>query len=136
MENLVYQITNEIKSLDAYVKAMKKVELHKERREDLDNLQLHIDRLKAWAGISDENTSNSIEVKDQEPIDIYSKEGTKVKYTGKGGYDHHKEHANKHLKIGDIYTIDHTDVHAWNTNVYLKEIPNEGFNSVHFIYAE
>lgn len=41
-------------------------------------------------------------------MDIYAKEGTKVKYTGMGGYDHHKEHANKHLKVGEIYTVDHT----------------------------
>jgi hypothetical protein len=72
----------------------------------------------------------------QEPIDIYSEEGTKVKYTGKGGYDHHKEHANKHLKVGEIYTIDHTDVGGWHTDVYLKEVPNQAFNSVHFVNAE
>lgn len=72
----------------------------------------------------------------QEPIDIYSKEGTKVKYTGKGGYDCHKEYANKHLKVGEIYTIDHTDVGGWHTDVYLKEVPDKAFNSVHFVDAE
>lgn len=73
---------------------------------------------------------------DEEPIDIYAPEGTKVKYTGRGGYDHHKEHANKHLKVDEIYTIDHTDVGGWHTDVYLKEVPNEAFNSVHFVNAE
>ena len=72
----------------------------------------------------------------QEPIDIYSKEGTKVKYTGEGGYDHHKEYANKHLKVGEIYTIDYTDVGGWHTDVYLKEVPDKAFNSVHFVDAE
>lgn len=72
----------------------------------------------------------------QEPIDIYSEEGTKVKYTGEGGYDHHKKQANKHLKVGEIYTIEYTDVGGWHTDVYLKEVPNQAFNSVHFVDAE
>jgi hypothetical protein len=72
----------------------------------------------------------------EEPIDIYVPKGTKVKYTGRGGYDHHKKHANKHLKVDEIYTIDYTNVDGWHTDVYLKEIPNEAFNSVHFINAK
>ena len=79
--------------------------------------------------IADVSTSTDC----QEPMDIYSEEGTKVIYTGKGGYDHHKEHANKHLKIGETYTVDYTDVGGWHTDVYLKEVPNERFNSVHFV---
>lgn len=43
-------------------------------------------------------------------MDIYAEGETKVKYTGEGGYDHHKEHANKHLRLGQIYTVDYTDV--------------------------
>jgi len=65
-------------------------------------------------------------------MDIYEKKGTEVKYTGKGGYDHHKEHADKHLTVGGIYTVDHTEVGRWHTDVYLIEVKNEGFNSVHF----
>lgn len=76
-----------------------------------------------------------IESNKKEPIDIYSKEGTKVKYTGEGGYDHHRDHADTYLIVGEIYTIDHTDVSNWHTDVYLKEVPNEAFNSVHFINA-
>lgn len=66
-------------------------------------------------------------------MDIYSKEGTKVGYTGKGGYDSDKEHANKYLKVGEIYTVDYTDVGSYHTNVYLKEFLNKSFNSVHFV---
>ena len=62
-------------------------------------------------------------------------EVTKVKYTGEGGHEHHKEHANKYLKVGEIYTIDYTDVGEWHTDVYLKEVPNQAFNSVHFVNA-
>lgn len=60
MENLIYQITNEIKSLDAYVNAMKKVEDRKPKLEDLENLQMHINNLKAWAGIDDSTSENSL----------------------------------------------------------------------------
>lgn len=67
-----------------------------------------------------------------EKMDIYSKGGTKVVYTGKNGYDHHKEHADKHLKVGEAYTISHTEVGGWHTDVILEEFPNEKFNSVHF----
>ena len=65
-------------------------------------------------------------------MDIYAKEGTKIKYTGLGGCDSHKEHADKHLKIGHTYTVDYTVVGSWHTNVFLKEVPKQGFNSVLF----
>lgn len=71
-----------------------------------------------------------------QPIDIYAPQDTKVKYTGRGGYDHHKEYANKYLKVDEIYTIDRTDVGGWHTDVYLKEVPGKAFNSVHFVNAE
>ena len=60
MENLIYQITNEIKCLDAYVNAMKKVENSKPVLEDLENLQIHINNLKAWAGIDVETSENGL----------------------------------------------------------------------------
>lgn len=52
-------ITSEIKCLDAYVKAMKNSYTHSTLLEDLDNVLMHINNLKAWAGIdveADENT--------------------------------------------------------------------------------
>lgn len=70
-----------------------------------------------------------------ELMDIYSEEGTKVEYTGTGGYEHHKRHANKFLVVGNTYTVDRTDVSDWYTDVYLKEVPGESFNSVHFVKA-
>lgn len=66
-------------------------------------------------------------------MDIYAKKGTKVMYTGKGGYDSHKMHADMFLKVGSVYTVEFTEVGGWHTDVYLKEFPGEGFNSVHFI---
>ena len=68
-------------------------------------------------------------------MDIYAEEDTKVIVTKdsiENGYEHVEEHAKEFLKIGKSYTIDHTDVEGFNTNVYLKEFPDEMFNSVSF----
>ena len=63
---------------------------------------------------------------------IYAEKGTRVKFTGKNGYEHDKEHANKYLKVGETYTVENNYVSGWHTDVWLKEVPNEKFNSVHF----
>ena len=60
MENLIYRITNEIKGLDEYVKAMKKVENREPKKQDLENLQMHISNLKAWAGLPVDASDNSL----------------------------------------------------------------------------
>ena len=68
-------------------------------------------------------------------MDIYAEKGTKVIVTEesiKNGYDNVEEHAKKFLKAGETYTIDHTDVDGWSTAVYIKEFPDEIFNSVSF----
>jgi hypothetical protein len=68
----------------------------------------------------------------EEEMNIYAPEGTKVKYTGQNGSNNDQEYANKHLKIGNTYTIAFTDVDDYHTDVCLKEVPNQVFNSVHF----
>lgn len=68
-------------------------------------------------------------------MDLYANEGYKVTVTKKSinyGYDYDKEKANKHLKAGEIYTVERTEVGGWHTDVFLKEIPGICFNSVHF----
>lgn len=74
----------------------------------------------------------NIQIPPDESMNIYAKAFTRIKYTGKHGSEFDKKHANKHLKIGETYTIDYTDICEWHTDVYLKEVPNEYFNSVHF----
>src|ERR1043165_1067316 len=67
------------------------------------------------------------------PLD--AEEGYKVTVTERSinsGYSHDKENANKHLKVGCIYTIERTDVQDWSTDVWIKEVPGVRFNSVHF----
>lgn len=63
---------------------------------------------------------------------INSEKGTKVVYTATGGHDLQIETANKYLKKGQIYTVLRTDIHNFHTDVYLQEVPDISFNSVHF----
>jgi len=65
-------------------------------------------------------------------MNIIAKHGTRVMYTGNGGYDVHKEHANLHLTVGTVYTVKKTIVRGWYTDVILIEFDNERFNSVFF----
>ena len=68
-------------------------------------------------------------------MDIHSKEGTEITVTEssiKNGYDHVENHAREHLKVGEIYTVEKTEVSNWTTSVFLKEFPGEIFNSVSF----
>lgn len=68
-------------------------------------------------------------------MDIYAEEGTKVIVTEdsiKNGYNSVEKHARKFLKVGESYTIDSTVVDGWSTEVYIKEFPDEVFNSVSF----
>ena len=65
-------------------------------------------------------------------MNIIAKEGTKVIYTGKNGYDGDKEYANKFLTIGETYTVVETIVHNYSSEVLFKEVPDKYFNTVHF----
>lgn len=68
-------------------------------------------------------------------MDIYSKENTKITVTKdsiKNGYSSVEKHARKFLEVGKTYTVKDTEVDNWNTIVYIKEIPDEKFNSVSF----
>lgn len=68
-------------------------------------------------------------------MNIYSPQGAKVVFTGKGGYQAELERACKSLVVGEVYTVERTEVGDWHTSVYLKERPGESFNSVQFAAA-
>lgn len=73
-------------------------------------------------------------------MDINSPEGTKVMGLFKdgsllNGYDFQKIDAERFVKPNIKYTVDHTVVHSWSSEVYLKEFPEHSFNTVHFIHA-
>lgn len=65
-------------------------------------------------------------------MDIYSPEGSKVIFLGKNGMEGDVEKALKYLTPGQEYTISYTEVHNWNTDVYLEEFPEKAFTSVMF----
>lgn len=66
-------------------------------------------------------------------MNIYAEYNDKVECsTLDGGYDFDQEVARKYLVIGNIYTIEETDVDNWHTDVYLQEFPGIKFNSVFF----
>lgn len=65
-------------------------------------------------------------------MDIYSKPGTRVRFTGFGGYDLDQKHARQHLMIGSTYTVSKIDVSDWSSMVHLREVPGNGFNTVMF----
>lgn len=70
-------------------------------------------------------------------MNIYALEGHRVVCdTYEAGYPVEREDAEKHLVIGQTYTVDRTEVGGWSTCVYLKEFPGKGFNSVFFKDAE
>lgn len=67
-------------------------------------------------------------------MDIYAKKGAKVKYVGtcdeavKWGSNTDPRGL---LSEGEIYTVDHTEVHTWHTKVYLEGVDGK-FNSTAF----
>lgn len=66
-------------------------------------------------------------------MNIYAEYGDKVIAKNLDwGWDSDIERAEKYLEQDKEYTIDFTDVHSSSTDVYLQEIPNVAFNSVHF----
>lgn len=68
-------------------------------------------------------------------MNIYSEAGTKVRFTGIGGYDRENAYARSMLLVGQILTVSRTEVHSWHTDVYFKEVEG-GFNSVMFEEVE
>ncbi len=81
------------------------------------------------------NTASTEKARFFEPMDIWAPSGTKVRpiYENgepKNGYPFDIEQVQKHLKQGEFYTVDRTEVHSSTTDVYLKEFPGVRFNSV------
>lgn len=65
-------------------------------------------------------------------MDIYSKPGTKVVFTGEGGYDADREFAAIYMEIGDVLTVKSIDVGNWASLVEFEEILNVKFNTAMF----
>lgn len=66
-------------------------------------------------------------------MNIYAKEGSKVVFANpNNGYQSDKKQCERLLTLNAVYTINATDVGSSHTDVYLKEFPDEVFNSVMF----
>ncbi|QQG45964.1 MAG: hypothetical protein HYY55_03210 [Candidatus Niyogibacteria bacterium] len=66
-------------------------------------------------------------------MDLDTKPGEKVLFDKpNSGYEHDSATARKHLNIGDTYTVERVEVADWSSEVFLKEVPDVGFNTTHF----
>jgi hypothetical protein len=65
-------------------------------------------------------------------MNIYAKQGHKVKYLGENGYDSNRAAIEKlGVKVGDILTVQFTEVYSSSTDVYFEEVAGY-HNSVMF----
>lgn len=73
-----------------------------------------------------------IELPEDNSMDILSPKGTKVIFSGNGGWDHDILNARKYLTIGVKYTVLDIRVDDWFSYVVLQEFPHLEFNTVMF----
>ncbi len=70
-------------------------------------------------------------------MSVETKVGEKVLFDKPNqGYEHDTKRALKHLVVGNEYTIDWLKVAEWSSEVFFKEVPGVGFNTVHFKNVE
>lgn len=66
-------------------------------------------------------------------MNIYALKGHKVSCSDlDNGYEYQREIARGHLLLGEVYTVDKTEVGSSSTKVLLQEVPGVFFNSVFF----
>lgn len=66
-------------------------------------------------------------------MDIYAKPNSKVIFANpENGYAHDQEQCQRYLKVGEVYTVEKTEVSQSSTAVELLECPGQIFNSVMF----
>lgn len=66
-------------------------------------------------------------------MDIFrAGKGTKVVFTGQGGWNGEAELAARVLTVGEVYIISNISIHQSSTTVYLDRFGDVGFNSVLF----
>lgn len=69
-------------------------------------------------------------------MDIYANPGTKVIFTGNGGYAYDNECARSLIKVGQELTVKRINVDNWISHVEFEEIPGKFFNTVMFDEVE
>ena len=72
------------------------------------------------------------------PMPIDTAPGTAVRYAypkNGGGYEGKRAEA-LGIRVGDVLTVDCTDIHRSSTTLYLREFPGEPFNTVNFALSK
>lgn len=75
---------------------------------------------------------NVIDLPEDNTMDIYSEKGTKVVFSGEGGWEKENKDALGILEVGKTYTVLYTRVGGWFSRVTLEEFPDLEFNTVMF----
>ena len=70
-----------------------------------------------------------------DPMPLDTSVGTRVRFTGYGGYDWQQKKARELLTVDAIYTVANLDVGDWSSSVQLEEKPGHTFNAVMFEIA-
>lgn len=65
-------------------------------------------------------------------MNVYTAPNCTIKYEAINGYPIELEYANKYLTKGVVYTVQKCEVGRSSSVVYLNEIPDKSFNTVHF----
>lgn len=74
--------------------------------------------------------------KDKSEI-LHCEQGSKVIAVNlENGNKSDSENAHKFLVEGQIYEVDRLWIGRYDSTIYLKEFPKEGFNTVHFYRCE
>ncbi len=68
---------------------------------------------------------------------LHCERGCKVRAVDlDAGMDGDSEKAHKYLTEGAVYEVESLNVGSWCSSVVLKEIPDQKFNTVHFVRCE
>ena len=82
-----------------------------------------------WKLNDERNKSQSVV---KSTMSIYSKPGTKVKFTGLNGYEFEKIFARTQFQIGQQLTVNEIGFGLWSNSVEFREYPGKWFNTVLF----
>ena len=65
-------------------------------------------------------------------MNIYALRGHKVRVVGFYANATEQEIKKWTPRIGQVYTVERTDVHSWSTDVYIQEFPDENLTNIDF----
>ena len=57
---------------------------------------------------------------------------SKVRFTGRGGYDEDNKRVNKILTVGSVYTVIRIEIDRFSSEIHIEEFPKRSFSTVFF----